>query len=93
MDVMLDLETLSTRPESVILTLGAVKFSPWGEDIDTENGLYVRVNVDEQLELGRHVLDSTIDWWGTQPEDVREDALGEKDRLNLEEFKIGRAHV
>jgi len=34
MDAMLDLETLSTRPWSVILTLGAIKFSPWEEDVE-----------------------------------------------------------
>jgi hypothetical protein len=56
MDVMLDLETLSTRPNSVILTIGAVKFDPFGGEIDTDKGLYYRVNVDEQLALDRHVL-------------------------------------
>ena len=85
MDVMLDLETLSTRPESVILTLGAVKFNPWGEDVDAESGLYLRVNVDEQLQLGRHVQEETIDWWGKQSVEVREEALGETDRVSLED--------
>jgi hypothetical protein len=84
MDVMLDLETLSTRPESVILTLGAVKFDPWGDDVDAESGLYLRVNVDEQLALGRHVQEETIDWWGKQPEEVREEALGESGRTDLD---------
>lgn len=86
MDVMLDLETLSTRPESVILTLGAVKFNPWGEDVDAESGLYLRVNVDEQLELGRHVQEETIDWWGKQSAEVREEAMGETDRVSLDDL-------
>lgn len=81
---MLDIETLSTRPSSVILTLGAVKFSPWDEEVNTENGLYLRIDVDQQLELGRHVQQETIDWWGTQSEDVREEALGEHERTNLD---------
>jgi hypothetical protein len=85
-DVMLDLETLSTRPESVILTIGAVKFSPWGDDVETENSLYMRVNVDEQLALQRHVLESTVEWWGTQPDEVRKEALGDEGRIGLEEF-------
>ena len=88
-DVMLDLETLSTRPESVILTIGAVKFDPWGEDIDTENGLYYRVNVDEQLVLGRHVQEETISWWGKQSPEVFEEAMGEEDRVGLDEFTAG----
>ena len=80
---MLDIETLSTRPESVVLTLGAVKFDPWADEVDTESGLYLRIDVDEQLALDRHVQQETVDWWGTQPEDVREEALGEHERTGL----------
>ena len=83
---MLDLETLSTRPDSVVVTMGAVKFDPFGAEVDTDRGFYVRVDVDEQLQLGRHVLDSTVEWWETQPEDVREEALGEGGRISLAEF-------
>jgi hypothetical protein len=86
MDVMLDIETLSTRPWSVILTLGAVKFSPWDEDVDTESGLYIRPDVDEQLTMDRHVQDETVIWWGTQPEDVREEALGTDGRISINEM-------
>ncbi len=84
MDVMLDLETLSTRPESVILTIGAVKFDPWSDDVDAEHGLYYRVNVDEQLALGRHVQEETVQWWGRQPAEVFEEAMGEHDRVSVE---------
>lgn len=84
MDVMLDLETLSTRPESVILTIGAVKFDPWGDDVEAEAGLYHRVNVDEQLALGRHVQEETVQWWGNQPAEVFEEAMGENGRVSLE---------
>ena len=89
MDVMLDLETLSTRPESVILTIGAIKFNPRSDIIDVENGLYYKVNVDEQLLLERHVLESTLEWWEKQPEDVREEALGEGNRVSLDEMTRG----
>ena len=82
---MLDLETLSTRPEATILTFGAVRFDPYSDHI-AEQGLYLRVNVDEQIALGRHVDDSTIEWWGQQAEDVREEALGDENRVSLEEF-------
>ena len=83
---MLDLETLSTRPNSVILTIGAVKFDPFGDTVDADKGLYYRVNVDEQLALNRHVLESTVEWWGKQDAEVREEALGEHDRVSLEEM-------
>ena len=83
---MLDLETLATSPDSVILTFGAVKFNPFDIDQDFDTGLYFRINVDEQINLGRHVDQGTVEWWGTQSEQVREEALGETDRVGLEEF-------
>lgn len=82
---MLDIETLSTRPESVMLTLGAVKFDPWSSDVDTDGGLYIRCNVDEQIAMGRHIQDETLEWWGKQAEDVREEALGDHDRTGIDD--------
>jgi hypothetical protein len=85
MDIMLDLETLSTRPNAVILTLGAVKFNPYTME-DPGPGLYIRPDVDEQIARGRHVQDETVDWWMRQAEDVREEALGTEGRLPVEEM-------
>ena len=82
---MLDLETLSTRPDATILTFGACKFNPYKQE-DITQGIYFRINVDEQITLGRHVDDNTIAWWGEQAEDVREEALGDGDRISLEQF-------
>lgn len=81
---MLDIETLGTRPQSVVLTIGAVKFDPWATDVDTDNGLYSRIDVDEQIAMGRHVHQDVIDWWGKQAEDVREEALGDHDRDSVD---------
>jgi hypothetical protein len=86
MDVMLDLETLSTRPEAVILTIGAVKFDPFTDLIDVDRGLYQRVSVDEQTELGRHVMEETLDWWGRQDPEVMLEALGDEGRVSIEQF-------
>lgn len=83
---MLDLETLSTRPEAVILTIGAVKFDPYSDYIDIENGLYHRVNVDEQTALGRHVQEETLNWWGKQDPEVFEEAMSEDNRIGLDDF-------
>lgn len=83
---MLDIETLATSPDSVILTFGAIKFDPFDPDREMGPGLYFRINVDEQINLGRHVDENTVAWWGTQNEQVREEALGEYDRISLEDF-------
>jgi hypothetical protein len=83
MHIMLDLETLSTRPNAVILTLGAVKFNPFSLG-DPGPGLYIRPDVDEQIAQGRDVQDETVNWWMSQAEDVREEALGTDGRISVE---------
>jgi hypothetical protein len=80
---MIDLETLSTNPNAVILTLGAVKFNPFGTG--QSEPMYFKVDVDSQTKLGRHVQPETLDWWATQPKKIQEEALGESDRISLEE--------
>ena len=84
-DIMLDIETLGTRPGCVILTLGAVKFNPFSLDAPGP-GLYVRPDVDEQIAKGREVQEDTMLWWMEQAEDVREEALGEDGRISVEEM-------
>ena len=80
---MLDLETLGTRPGCVILTLGAVKFDPYSLR-EPGPGIYFRVDVDEQTALGREVQEDTLNWWIGQADDIREEALGENDRVSLD---------
>ena len=82
MDVMLDLETLGTRPEAVVVTLGAVKFNPYDQE-DPGPGIYMRLDADEQIALGREVREDTMLWWMKQAEDVREEALGDGPRTDL----------
>ena len=82
MDIMLDLESLGTRPDCAILTLGACKFDPFSDRFG--DSLYFRIDVDEQLALGREVQEDTLAWWSNQAEDVREEALGEGNRVSLE---------
>lgn len=82
-DIMLDLETLGTRPGCVILTLGAVKFDPYSLR-EPGPGIYFRVDVDEQTALGREVQEDTLNWWISQADDIREEALGENERVSLD---------
>ena len=86
MDIMLDIETLATSPDAVVLTFGAIKFDPFDSSKEMSDGIYFRINVDEQIALGRRVDEGTVDWWGTQSAEVREEALGETDRVSIEDF-------
>ena len=42
---MIDLETLSTKPNATILTIGGVKFDPYTR-VEPSQGLYHRIDVD-----------------------------------------------
>lgn len=85
-DLMIDIETLSILPNAVVLTLGAVQFDPFdpSERFFTEN--YFRFDIEEQLELGRDVNDDTVDWWGRQSEESRNEALSDDNRMKFSEY-------
>ena len=79
---MIDLETLSTKPNATILTIGGVKFDPYTY-AEPSQGMYFRVDVDSQTTMGSDVQQETVEWWGKQADDVREEALGDGDRIDL----------
>lgn len=60
--IMIDLETLGTRADSCILSIGAVKCDPETGTID-ENTFYASISVDSNLEANRHISESTLLWW------------------------------
>jgi hypothetical protein len=79
---MIDLETLDTRPSSTILTLGAVKFNPFTFD-EPHSELYIKLDLDEQDQLGRSTSDDTIAWWGRQDPKIQEEAFSEDGRSSI----------
>jgi hypothetical protein len=76
---MIDLETLATTPDAVVLTIGGVKFDP-NVISPSHSYFYYRFDVNEQLDAGRATDPSTLEWWGTQDPAVMEEALGDHDR-------------
>ena len=77
--LMVDMETLATTPNSVVLSLGAVHFDPYSNHIgDT---LYFRINIDEQD--SRHIDPDTIDWWSKQDPKIMEEAFSANDRIGF----------
>ncbi len=85
-DVMIDLETLATSTDAAILTIGAVKFDPFGRDVQEPamDSFYVRVNLDSCDEIGLVSNDDTIAWWANQDAAVKEEAFGDgADRLHI----------
>lgn len=60
--VMVDLETLGTKPGSVILSIGAVTFDLDGSGRDGRT-FYQRVNIQSCLDAGMTVDGDTVEWW------------------------------
>ena len=63
--IMIDNETLGTRADSVIISIGAVKFNPRTGEIDN-SGFYTSISIDSNTDAGRHIDESTIIWWMKQ---------------------------
>lgn len=80
----IDIETLGTSPDTVVLTIGGIKFNPH-EDDGLHSEFYYRLDADEQIEMGRSVDEKTLEWWETQPEEVKAEALDPNDRFPVEE--------
>ena len=83
-DIMIDIESLDTTPDCVILTIGAVRFDPKG--IGVVEKLELRPTIDEQTEkYGRTISESTLAWWSGQSATAQEEAFGDKDRISFKE--------
>jgi hypothetical protein len=83
--IMIDIETLGTRPGDSILSIGAVKF-------DVENGLgeefYVGIDTESCKAFGLRAQKSTLEWWGEQSPKVREVAFSGKTGLDIALIKL-----
>ena len=87
-DIMVDIETLSTEPSAVILSIGAIKFKREGDlpDLEKMDQFYTRVSKESCEVLGMHTDNSTVEWWGRQEDAVRFEALeNPEDRLPIKE--------
>lgn len=90
---MLDLETLSVRPNAAILVIGAIKFNrgeKWKEsfhikDLKKIDFFYTRVKLDSCVKAGLHVDKETEKWWSEQDEEAKYEALINPDRASLKE--------
>lgn len=72
--LVFDLETLSTEPNAVVLSLGCVPFV-FEEDgffkKFVETGFFVKFDVQEQIvKYKRNVEADTVNWWREKPKDL-----------------------
>lgn len=86
-DVMIDMETLDVLPTATVLTIGAVKFDPFGDDINEPRceRFYVKVDIDSCDRLGCTVSQDTVEWWAKQSKEAQEEAFAPEGRINIED--------
>ena len=83
-DIMIDIESLNTTPDCVILTIGAVRFDPKGSGVAER--LELRPTVEDQTEIyNRSINEDTLRWWSEQSPEALEEALGDRGRVPFKE--------
>lgn len=93
-NVMLDLETLSTRSNAMIVTIGAIKFSDnviYPETIDKNeivklDTFYRRIDLNSyKNDINVHIDDKTIEWWKTLDYPIQFESLYHPDRVSIKQ--------
>jgi hypothetical protein len=86
-DIMIDLETLNTTPDASILTIGAVKFDPFGRELQEPkmDSFYVKVDLDSCDRIGLTTSDDTIAWWASQSKEAQDAAFTPDGRIDIED--------
>lgn len=82
--IMIDIESLDTSPNCVILTIGAVRFDPKGMGVVEK--LELRPLIEEQTEKYNRVInEDTLRWWSGQSEEALDEAMGDWGRISFRE--------
>lgn len=84
--VMLDLETMGTRPGCAIVAIGAVRFDDEGEVAS----FYRRVDLEDAVRCGLSMDAETVKWWMGQADGVRAEWIGKG--VGLENALLGFKH-
>lgn len=66
----IDIETLGTRPGSIVLSVGLVPFT-LNEPVNPENAEYWRISLVDSLIVGLQADRDTLDWWAKQTTEAR----------------------
>jgi hypothetical protein len=94
--LVLDLETLGTKINSCILSIGAIIFDPYQTDVydfvckNTEKSpnistYYKRISLDSCEKLGMTIDDSTVEWWAKQSKEAQDEAFSDEDRHDIKD--------
>lgn len=79
-DLMIDLETLGTKPGCAVIEIGAVMFDPWTGE--TGNTFERKISVRSNLDAGLFHEEETVQWYREQ---------GRLDEICSYDYPIGKA--
>jgi DNA polymerase III epsilon subunit-like protein len=84
-DVMIDLETFSTKCNASILTIGAIKFNRKGhlpplKELDT---FYCRIDKESCKAIKLHFDPKVISWWEKQDDDCKYEVFTNEGRIHI----------
>lgn len=68
--IMVDLETLDTKPSAIVLSIGLCRFDPAAAD-PIRDKHYVVLSVGDQEENERTVSDGTLNWWSERSDEAK----------------------
>lgn len=79
MHIMIDLETMGTRPDAPIVAIGAVAFDADG----ITHEFYANVDLGSAVNSGAKIDANTVMWWMQQDDDARAALVGKEDQYSL----------
>jgi hypothetical protein len=90
--VMVDIETLGTRPGDVVASIGAVLFNPFAGVQSTKelraNGFKVTIDVCDAIRQGMAVQGETLLWWLNQSEAARQATFLDKNTRKIQSYAL-----
>lgn len=84
MHIMIDLETLSTASNALILSIGAARFDPLGDGI--VDSFHIGIDYSDCVKPFRNKFDidpATVRWWMSADQALARQALNELHRVDL----------
>ena len=82
--IMIDIETLGTTHDTVIMSIGIVKFNPKTSGIISK--LLLKPTIEDQTEVYNRVIDEgTLKWWSEQSTEALDAAFDETDRISFKD--------
>lgn len=85
MDIMIDIETYSTKSNALILCIGAIKFDPNLDslDINSINKFYCLIDIEHSKKFSFDIEKSCTDWWEKQPLELRKEIFESTNRVTI----------